>query len=105
MKFKIILIALFIAHCSLFIAHCYAWGREGHKIISEIAEKKLNPGVEKIVQHYLGNTTFFEASVWMDEMRSDKTYDYMKPWHYVDIEKGSTYVAAPEGDIVTELQK
>jgi hypothetical protein len=83
--------------------YIYAWGKEGHEIIADIAQKKLNKGVEQQVQKYLGDITFEQASVWMDEVRSDHSYDYMKTWHYVNIDPGSTYVKAPEGDIVSEL--
>ncbi len=44
-----------------------------------------------------------DASVWMDSMRSDHSYNYMSPWHYVDIDSGATYSETPKGDIVSEL--
>lgn len=82
----------------------FGWGADGHKIVATIAQKKLNSGVEQLVKKYLGNMSFEEAAVWMDEIRSDHTLDYMKPWHYVNIEKDATYVKAKEGDIVSELE-
>lgn len=85
--------------------YCFAWGAEGHKMVAEIAKQKLNPGVEALVQQYLDTTSFEQAAVWMDEMRSNHSYDYMKTWHYVNIEKGGTYAANPQGDVVSELQK
>jgi hypothetical protein len=55
------------------------------------------------VTAFLGSTSFDEASVWMDEMRSNHAYDYMKPWHYINIEKGNSYILNPDENIINEL--
>ena len=99
MKSKLILFTLLLSS-KLF----FGWGSEGHHIVAELALKNLNKGVEQQVQKYLGPTTFEQASVWMDEMRPNHTYDYMKPWHYTNFEKGATYMKCPNGDIISELQ-
>jgi hypothetical protein len=39
----------------------------------------------------------------MDEIRSNHQYDYMKPWHYVNIEKGQQYEPTKDGNIINEL--
>jgi len=98
MKSRIILLLLIC--CPLYF---YGWGAEGHKIVAEIAQKKINKKVKKKVQKYLGATSFQDAAVWMDVMRSDHSYDYMKPWHYLNIEKGDSYSKASTGDILSEL--
>jgi hypothetical protein len=36
--------------------------------------------------------TFGEAGTWMDDVRSNKKYNYMKTWHYADVGKDSDYV-------------
>jgi hypothetical protein len=81
----------------------YGWGEEGHKIIAKIAELEVKTKVRNKVQKYLGLSSFEQASVWMDSVRSNKSYDYMKPWHYVNVVKDSLYVKHPDGDIVSEL--
>jgi hypothetical protein len=48
----------------------------------------LNKGVKDSVQKYLGTMTFEEASTWMDDVRSDHSYDYMKTWHYA-VQRGN----------------
>ena len=83
----------------------YAWGPDGHKMVAEIAKKYLNKGVEDSVNKYLGNMTFEEASVWMDEIKKDHSYDYMKNWHYINVEKDKTYVKTEEPNVVSELEK
>jgi hypothetical protein len=101
MKTKLLFFALFLA----LPFHSFAWGAEGHKMVATIAKKKLNAGVEAKVQQYLDTITFEKAAVWMDEIRSNHAYDYMKTWHYVNIEKGGSYVKSPTGDVVSELNR
>lgn len=81
----------------------FAWGAEGHQIVAQIAKANIKSKVLKKVTSYLGETTFEKAATWMDDIKSDKSLDYMKQWHYVNIEKDATYVKAPDGDIITEL--
>jgi hypothetical protein len=83
---------------------CFAWGREGHHIVAEIAYKYLSEQARTNVMNYLGGISIDEAGVWMDEMRSDKSYDYMKPWHYINIEKGDSYTPNTEENVVNEIQ-
>ncbi|MFI5196821.1 MAG: S1/P1 nuclease [Chitinophagales bacterium] len=81
----------------------YAWGKKGHGIVAEIAHALSDSNTNKAVQKYLGATTIEEASTWMDEVRSDHKYDYMKTWHYVNIEKGNQYVETKDGNIINAL--
>jgi len=83
----------------------FGWGAKGHKMVADIAKENLNAGVEKKIQSFLGDMSFEEASVWMDSMRADHSYNYMSPWHYLDIDSGATYVENPKGDIVSELNR
>ncbi len=58
----------------------------------------------RIMYNYIWEIPLFkEASVWMDEMRSNHEYDYMKPWHYINIEKGEKYIPTNEKNILNEL--
>ena len=83
-----------------------AWGHEGHKIIADIAQSQMNPNIIDSVQKYLGATTFEEASCWLDNLRNEHQYDYMKPWHFINIGKGQTYTPEPgDKNCVTELQR
>ena len=81
----------------------FAWGRDGHNIIAEIAYRILSDKTRSNVSAFLGSTTFEDASVWMDEMRGNSEYDYMKPWHYINIEKGHSYIPNSEENIINEL--
>ncbi|MBA2611204.1 MAG: hypothetical protein H0U95_04480 [Bacteroidetes bacterium] len=85
-------------------ASTFAWGAKGHKIIAAIAKQCLEKQVIDSVQKFLGVMSFEEASVWMDEMRSDPSYNYLKPWHYVNVEKDKTYVKTKDPEVVNQIE-
>ncbi|MDP3557911.1 MAG: S1/P1 nuclease [Bacteroidota bacterium] len=99
---KLIYILLF--SCILLPSSIYAWGAKGHKIIAAIAKQSLNKQIVDSVQKYLGVMSFEEASVWMDEVRSKKEFDYLKTWHYVNVEKDKTYVKTKDPEVVNEIE-
>jgi len=74
-----------------------AWGKKGHSLIAEVAFKYMDEKTKQNVLSYLNGMSIQETSIWMDEMRSDPKYDYMKPYHYVNIRKGFP-VKSVEGD-------
>lgn len=84
----------------------FGWGAKGHKIVAEYAKMALsaNPHIIDSVQYFLGAMTFQEASVWMDEVRSDPFYDYLKPRHYINVERDATYVKTKDENAVNELE-
>jgi len=83
----------------------FAWGEQGHKMVAQIAKSCLDKNVIDSVQFYLGKMSFKSASVWMDEIKKDKTYVYMNHWHYINIEKDASYVKTSEENIVNQLEK
>lgn len=83
----------------------FAWGKEGHNIISQIAFRSLSDSTKQRVSKMLGGLTFEEAGMWMDDMRSNTAFDYMKPWHYINIEKSATYDPKSDHNIIWELQR
>ena len=82
-----------------------AWGPAGHKIVAKIAVSQLNAAEKDSLAKYLRGTSIEDASVWMDEIKSDKSYDFQKPWHYINIDKDSVYNPADTGNIVWELKR
>jgi hypothetical protein len=81
----------------------FAWGSKGHQLVADIAAHFLDDSTKQKVQSYLGNISFEEAATWMDDNRSNSYYDFMKPWHYVDIEKGQSYTPSTEKNLITVL--
>jgi len=86
-------------------ASIFAWGQVGHKMVAEIAMSYLNKGVKDSVQKYLGKMTFAEAGTWMDDVRSDKKFNYMRTWHYADVARDSTYVEKGEVNAVNTIER
>ncbi|HMG13961.1 MAG TPA: S1/P1 nuclease [Saprospiraceae bacterium] len=83
----------------------FAYSKTGHQIISQIAMQYLDPVVRENVIKYLNGTSIEESGIWMDEMRSNHEYDYMKPWHYINIERGDEYESGKTENIISELEK
>jgi len=80
-----------------------AWGKKGHELVAQIAFKFLDDSTKKIVKGYLGNLSIEEAANWMDDERGNSYYNYMRTWHYLDIDKGQTYTPSSERNIITVL--
>ena len=83
----------------------FAWGKEGHRMVAEIAKQKLSKPAEEKVQKYLGDMSFDDAATWMDDIKKDKANDYMKPWHYINIDEHHKYKKDTTANIVNELEK
>ncbi|MEC5128265.1 S1/P1 nuclease [Verrucomicrobiales bacterium BCK34] len=88
----------------------HAWGQDGHRITAEIAERNLNPKALAAVREILGDESLAEISNWGDEIRSDGTWDFATPWHYISIDDDETwedFERAPEaeGDVLAILEK
>jgi hypothetical protein len=101
-RFSLLISMLFIAHIAL------AWGQTGHRVVGEIAWLHLNKKAKKNVQRVLGDEHLGMVGNWMDFIKSESSYDSLKPWHYCTIPAGKTYaeVGAPEeGDVVMAINK
>ena len=100
--------------CILFIAgfffvfQSFGWGATGHRAIGLIAEQHLSKKAKAKLMLILGKEQIPFLCTWMDEIRSDSTYDYMTDWHFTTIENGETYDQAkknPKGDIIMTLER
>lgn len=88
MKIKIIILVFLFFKL---LSSSYGWGKVGHTIVAEVAKSSLNKNIQDSVQKYFGDMTWGEAATWMDDIKSQHKYDNMKPWHYLNIEKGNVY--------------
>src|SRR3954468_1582478 len=98
-KISVLVIFLFFSCSSV-----YGWGPRGHKIISQIAQAYLDKSVTDSVDFYLDDISLVKASYWMDEVKMNINYDFMKPWHFVTIENDKTYVKTKNPDIINVLE-
>lgn len=92
----------------LFTEELFAWGAMGHRIVGQIADDNLSPKAKKSIQKVLNGETLAQASTWADMIRSDPNWDYVKPWHFVDLPDGTSYSDVnpnPEGDVIQAITK
>lgn len=67
-----------------------AWGVLGHRIVGQIADSYLTPNAKNTIYKILGTESIAMASNWPDFIKSDTTFAYLSPWHYVNIKAGMT---------------
>jgi len=73
-----------------------AWGVQGHRIVGQIAESYLTPKAKQAIQQILGNESIAMASNWADLIKSDSSYSYLTPMHYIDLPDGLSYIQLKE---------
>lgn len=75
---------LFLGLGLAFHSPARAWGEEGHSIIAEIAQRRLNDKAVARVAAILGRgVSLASVSAWADDVRSARPETYN--WHFVDI--------------------
>jgi len=87
---------------------CFSWGPTGHRTVGLVAEKHLTSKAKKNIAKILGQQSLAEVATWMDDIRSDSTYNYTTDWHWVTIETGKTYDQSPKnpkGDVIATLER
>lgn len=101
-------ILLFISFLLTGSSFAFAWGVTGHRAVGLIAERHLNKKAAKKIKVILGGQSISMVSTWMDEIRSDSSYDYTADWHWVTIETGKAYEQSPKnpkGDVIATLER
>jgi nuclease S1 len=103
MKYKVtFIIFMFLA------IKASSWGLTGHRVVGQIAENYLSKKASKEVKKILGTESLADVANWMDFIKSEPSYDYMKPWHYVTVPEGKTYETSekePKGDVIWAINK
>lgn len=65
-----------------------AWGMLGHRIIGEIADQHLTTKARTEIRKILGNESLAMASNWADLVKSNKSYDSLYSWHFINLPSG-----------------
>lgn len=102
MKIIIVVFAL------LFSLSAGAWGMLGHRVVGEVASQHLSTKAKSKISSILGDMTLAEVSNWMDDIKSNSSYDSLRPWHYTTIPDGKTYAditPSEKGDVVQGINK
>lgn len=82
----------------------FAWGPEGHAIVGRIALHYLTPDARQNVLDILNGMPIDSAANWMDKIKSNPEYDFMRPWHYLDAPKGEAYTEKFGDNLVNRLR-
>jgi len=97
---------------ALAVTDAAAWGSDGHAIVAEIAQRRLDPEARKQVDLLLGaGHSLASEGNWADDVRPSRPETFN--WHFVDIPIADTDYDAmrqcaptPKGDcIVAELER
>ncbi|MFK7971770.1 MAG: S1/P1 nuclease [Bacteroidia bacterium] len=86
----------------------FAWGKTGHRIVGEIAQRHLTKKAQKNIERVLGSEDLAMASNWMDFIKSDRNYRFMYTWHFVSIPDGKRYedITPPaSGDVIGTIER
>jgi len=97
--------AIIIAIAILYPQFSFAWGHKGHSLVAEVAFSQLNESTKIEVLKFLDDKSIEDAANWMDEIRSDHTYDYLKPLHYINIDKGEKLNPSSTENIYSEINR
>ncbi|MBC8107704.1 MAG: S1/P1 nuclease [Anaerolineae bacterium] len=98
---KLLLSRSFVCFLTLVVflipTHLFAWGREGHAIVAQIAESRLTPKAKAAAEELLAKgSTMSSVSAWADSIRKDR--EETSTWHYVNIPyEMKAYDAARDG--------
>ncbi|WP_035806689.1 S1/P1 nuclease [Lunatimonas lonarensis] len=78
-----------------------AWGQTGHRVVGQLAEWHINKKAHKRISAILGSESMAMVANWMDNVKSDRSYDHLNTWHYLTVEEGKGYdpsIQEKEGD-------
>ncbi len=81
----------------------HAFGPEGHRISSLIAEIYLCGEAVDEIDRISSGENFAELGLWADKVRALPPWDDSAPWHYMNIANGESlddYRSPPEGDVL-----
>ncbi|HET9433940.1 MAG TPA: S1/P1 nuclease, partial [Chitinophagaceae bacterium] len=102
-SFKTLLLT--IAFVGVSISSFAWWGQNGHRIVGEIADSYLSNKARKAIREILGNESVAMTSNWADFIKSDSTFNYLNPWHYINVKQGlsqTEFNTVLQNDTVTD---
>tara|TARA_B100001175_G_scaffold102442_1_gene86890 strand:- start:444 stop:1208 length:765 start_codon:yes stop_codon:yes gene_type:complete len=101
--FFLLCLALYISNAAYGI-----WGKTGHRIVAEIANRNLTEKTIKKINIILDGESLPSISTWADEIKSDPEFKKYNSWHYVNIPLDKNYGDVeknPKGDVVMAINE
>jgi hypothetical protein len=83
------------------------WGQTGHRVTAEVAQNHLTENAQKQIDKMLNGMSMAVVSTYADEIKSERSFDKYRPWHYANIPFEKDYseiTVKPEGDIVHAIE-
>ncbi len=105
---KRIIVIVLVSIYSTGLTAAEDWGKTGHRVVGEIAEKYLSKKAEKQIVNLLNGQSLAFVANYGDEIKSDRAYDHYGPWHYVNFpfgEKYETFPKSEKGDIIQAIEQ
>jgi hypothetical protein len=62
-----------------------AWGPTGHRVLAQVATDRLSATALQESRRLLGSS-LVEASTWADDVRDDPRWQWLDPYHYVNLD-------------------
>ena len=100
------LLLLFFAS-QLALANPPIWGKTGHRVVGEVAQKHLSRKANKMINKILDGKSLAAVANFADDIKSDTLYNKYYPWHYVNYPADKKYnevTPSSEGDIVMAIR-
>jgi hypothetical protein len=90
-SYKKAILFAFLISMSLFSSASWWWGMTGHRVVGEVADRYLTSKARKAIKEILGDESLAMASNWADFIKSDTSYNYLNPWHYINLKGGLSH--------------
>jgi hypothetical protein len=92
----------------LITGQVFGWGQNGHRVVGLVAQQHLTKKARQQVLKILQQNSLAEVSNWMDDIKSDASYNHTHDWHWVTIPDGMKYEQTeknPQGDVVMKTEE
>lgn len=73
---------------TVWVSQAFAWGQMGHFLIGYMTEMQLKKSTKRKVEKILYPVSIARSGTWMDDVKSDKAYDFASTWHYLNSRQG-----------------
>ena len=101
----VFLLVFFISQLAM--ANPPIWGKTGHRVVGEIAQKHLSRKAKKMIHSILQGKSLASVANFADDIKSDTLFNKYYPWHYVNYAADKKYgeeTPSSEGDIVMAIR-
>ncbi len=89
---------------ALLPANTFAWGKQGRHLVVGIARGLLDQKTIDVVDHYLGTTSWSDASDWLEITTTPRNAEPRKQWQRVLIPRDKTYVPTKSANLVNQIE-